>query len=70
MRLREALDGVPGPPESARSAPSIGSEIRLQVEGGGPGRPLLVVGQPGEAGSEGVGYAELQNRLMLLSPPS
>jgi hypothetical protein len=40
----------------------------LQVEGGGLGRPLLVVGKPGKAGGEGIGYAELHYSAGRLSP--
>ena len=40
--------------------------IGLQVKGGGLCRPLLLVGQPSEAGSEGVGYAELHDDLAVV----
>ena len=42
--------------------------VGLQVEGCGFGRPLLVVGQLSEAGSERVGYAELHGSLEPYRP--
>ena len=41
------------------------SNVGLEIEGGGLRRPLLVVGHPGEAGSERVGYAELHGLLIF-----
>ncbi len=37
--------------------------VELEVEGGGFDELLLVVGEPGEAGGEGVGDAEVQRGL-------
>ena len=65
----------PGRPEIriAGSGQAVQAEARLgkvglKVEGGGLGRLLLLVGQPGEAGGERIGYAELQGRFRELSP--
>ena len=33
--------------------------IELQAKGGGLGRPLVLFGEPGRAGNEGIGYARL-----------
>ena len=43
-------------------------DVGLQVKGGGLGRLLMFIGEPGEAGSEGVGYADVHRESFRLSP--
>ena len=40
-------------------------DVGLQIESGGLRRPLLVIGQLGEACCEGVGYSELHNLTLI-----
>ena len=45
-------------------------DVGLQVKGSGLSRPLLFVGESGEAGGEGVSYAELHSSFLGLPSAS
>ena len=49
---------VPGPVYAVQAEARVG-DVGLQGKGRGLRRPLLLVGEPGEAGGESVSYAEL-----------
>ena len=57
---------IPGAGHTVQTQAGTGC-VGLEVEGSGLRRPLLVIGQPGQAGGERVGYAELHTVKMLNS---